>query len=242
MIARQSSKRFGKHMHMKATVEESIEIEWCSNRKPILPAGYYVNKARYYGFPENVVKDILRSENYEEIYNTHYRRLLDYCIERLRITQIVPKLPPAKEPPAKEQPAKEQPSEISPAKGGLRQLLKVMAEEKAPEKQVSDEKLSLTAVMNVQREQAAEGKVKCKLVLRNVPVDFVERDIYEELTDFEVTGVHVLRKAEYDGGPRIAIGTAFITLISVDEAVDCLEYMKGICWGHNVVSAEFADK
>ena len=200
MIARQSWKRFGKHMHMRATVEESIEIEWCGKSKPILPAGYYVNKARYYGFPENVVKDILRSENYEEIYNTHYRRLLDYCIERLRIAQTVPELPAPKEKPAEIAAPKEKPAEIakpkesSVAKGGLRQRLKVMAEEKAPEKPVSDEKQSITAVMNVQREQAAEGKVKCKLVLRNVPADFVERDIYEELTDFAVTGNHYAKK------------------------------------------------
>ena len=149
------------------------------------------------------------------------------------VTQTEPELPPVVSEDKKIQKV---------VTGGLRQRLMAMAEATPPPDKEPAEKSSLTAIISEQKEQGAAAAVKCKLVLRNVPLDFVERDIYEELADFEVTGVHVLRRAEYEGGPRQATGTAFVTLINVNEAEDCLEYMKGICWGHNVVTAEFADK
>jgi hypothetical protein len=261
-------------MDMHVNVEADIDFEWVIKKsKTTLPVGYFVNKARYYEFPESVVKEILRAENYDVVYDKYYNMQLDNCMEQIRLARIVHEPSPSTEilnpipnsieistdpstsietsthtstPMVSEPRNHSVPPNHSvpsvPMVGGLRQRLKTLATAQTVSDKIPEEKRSLTVVMNQRREQDAVVAVKCKLVLRNVPFEYVERDIYEELTDFEVTGVHVLRRAEYEGGPRQPTGTAFITLVNVSEAEDCMEYMKGICWGHNVVSAEFADK
>ena len=236
MIARQSWKKFGNYKRGKVTVEGEIEIEWVHQAKAgRLPAGYFVNKARQFDFPESIVREILRAENYEAVFDSYYAKLLDSYVERIK------EIRNANEAKSKVETKSAVEPEAPRMLGGLRQRLKIITEKSAEEKK-PEQKKGLTEVLNAQREDAEVSTAKCKLILRNVPVEFVERDIYEELADFQVTGVHVLRRAQFDGGPKTATGTAFVTVLNIEEAKDLMEYMQDVCWEHNVVSAEFADK
>lgn len=93
---------------------------------------------------------------------------------------------------------------------------------------------SLSSLMNKRREAKNETEHLCTLFAENVPLEYQETDIKQELKDYDVLRVSVVRR---DGEP---VGKAFIELENAEEAADCLKFIDGSHWGHSVISVQFS--
>jgi hypothetical protein len=91
---------------------------------------------------------------------------------------------------------------------------------------------SISLKMNKHRADQQLTDKNCTLLLDNVPLCYDEDDVKDQLDQFRLRRVNVVRR------DNIPTGKVFIVLNSDEEMHECIDFMKTARWEYNVVTAQ----
>jgi len=208
-----------------------------------IPNGLYLREARKFGFSDNQIKEIIRSDRPDLVY---YRLFSQFVQTKFGI-----KLPPntggSNIGPSKGSAATQDISENGTAtqpkaKMGIRARFKQQKAElqNEPVKEQSSFKSRFNKTLKESRKE--DDEKLCTIFVCNVPTYYNEQDIKSlfDDTDFTIRRVNMVRHESYPGGPREPNGNAFVVCSTVDETQQCIEMLNGAKWDSSVMSAQLA--
>jgi RNA recognition motif-containing protein len=79
---------------------------------------------------------------------------------------------------------------------------------------------------------------KFTLFLDNIPPSYNECDIEDELQEFKLNRINIVRRDA--GAGKVSTGQAFIVLDSQVETDKCLEFLSQARWEYRVISAKIS--
>ena len=99
--------------------------------------------------------------------------------------------------------------------------------------------VSLSDKLRVRQEQNQDNEQLCTLFLENVPSEYIERDIKDQLSNYDVRRINIVKR-DNGYGVKESVGKAFVVLHCVIDAEACQIYLNQCRWEHHVVSAMFS--
>lgn len=213
----------GREINFEFTQPEATE--W-------IPNGMYVTRAQNDGWSRDDIKKIIRSDRpdlvYRQIWNTKLRALIAETKHKN----------PAPVDEGQSQVSTGDPVEPVSTKGmGIRERLALKKKGRSSASGTAA-KGGISARMNQRRNDSGRGanrdESKCTLFVENVPDDYDEHAIRQEIADHQYRRVNIVRR---DGE---SVGKAFIELDTEEDAKICQEVINGTRWGHCIISAQFA--
>lgn len=200
------------------TVGNDVYLEPPENSVPYYePNGYYVTKAKEYGWSESAIKSIIKAESPSKVYQKLYRKHI-----------IQPEIDKIKSTLGQHEPEK------TSWKAKMASKLKNNTESS------ESKSLGWKARMKNKKSQFQDNEQQSTLFITNIPDDYTEEDIQNELKNrFDIRRVNVVRVDRGDGH-RVSNGKAFVVCRNQQEAQSCMDYLSTCRWGSLVISVQFA--
>lgn len=239
----------GKYKTMECE-EVYLEYVGCAKKEaPWVANGYYLSQARKDGWNEHEIKLVRKAERpdlkWREIFDRKQKATIASALAKVRA-----EIKKEKEERAacagtsgqnaqneedEEKPEQEQPVMV---KGmSMKDMLKMKAQQRKGGGSGAKGG-SISAQLQKKREQRGERKLT--IYIQNVPTDWVEDDIADQLADFQIKRISVTRKFN-SSGVKVAVGSAFLECYEEDETERCITFLNDRCrWGSMVVSAQHA--
>lgn len=238
----------------KTTVCDDVYLEYVGEARkevPWIPNGHYITLARNDGWSDHEIKQIRIAERpdlkWNEIFFRKQQATIAAAVARVRADIQREKdaaaaaasigMEPESEQTQTEQTDAVAPSPMTVSKGmSMKDLLKQKAQQrKGGGGSATD---GITAQLQKKREQRADRKLT--IYVQNVPTDWSEEDIADQLENFQIRRISVTRKFN-DSGNKVPVGSAFIECYEEDETERVLAHLNDrCCWGSMVVSAQHA--
>lgn len=228
-IQRRKWKKFGaaastKHHMPKLGRESNFEFTQPDVDEHI-HNGIYITKATKNGWSKDDIKKIVQSDRpdqaYLKIFDTKLKAVIADAKSKITVLTPVADTDSIEAKP------------VSTKGMGIRERL---AMKKKGRTDKPDAKGGITAKFNQRRNDLGRGsnrdETKCTLFVENVPDDYTETDIRQQIADHPYRRVNIVKR---DG---VSIGKAFIELETEEDAKICMEVITGARWGHCVVSAQ----
>lgn len=233
-IARRSIPKYGaeKTTHCRGTRADDVFMEFVVQEdKQSVPNGLYMAWAGQMNWPDADILEIMRSEEPQEVF---LRMFCDaMCIAR-------------KSKASKANTSSSSSSTTTTTRGmnlkdriNLRQKTDTVTEKdtSAPAKPGSK---TLNDRMSTAREQGKRREDDSTIVISNVPLEYDENDIKDELFDFALQRVSVARRDDAGNGHRASRGIAYIVLTYSEDVSECMEFLSRARWDHHVLAVEIA--
>jgi RNA recognition motif-containing protein len=107
-----------------------------------------------------------------------------------------------------------------------------------PDEPVKSSLSSITSKMTQRRTALRQEEKKFTLFLDNIPPSYNECDIEDELQEFKLNRINIVRRDA--GAGKVSTGQAFIVLDSQVETDKCLEFLSQARWEYRVISAKIS--
>jgi len=233
-MARLKWARFGeaakRNFNVQTQVGSDVQFEYCDkiqDEDDWIPNGAYVESARLYGWSDQDIKKLIRTQRPDLEYAKIYRSKVEteLASQKVQMATLKPTLPGPESASAS--------ASASASKLGLRErlLLKQQSRSEQPE-QIKNPANSIAARMS--QRGAIRDDTNCTLFIENVPDDYTEADIKTHIESYKFRRVNIVRREGQ------SVGKAFIELDSAEEALACMECINGQQWGYHIISAELS--
>lgn len=256
-VERLKWKKFGVGKYT-TTICDDVYLEYTDNARkeePWVANGFYITQARKDGWSDHEIKLVRKAERpdlkWKEIFFRKQDAAIATALAKVRATIKQEKEAAAARATrlnggmtgAETEAETEAETDDKPTEGpvvvkgmSMKDLLKQKSQQRRGG--TGSKGGGITAQLQKKREQ--RGDRKLTIYVQNVPTDWTEDDIAEQLTDFQIRRVSVTRKFN-NVGVRVAVGSAFLELYEEDETERCITFLNDRCrWGSMVVSAQHA--